>query len=69
MLPPIRRMRSVGSSTYSGGGWSVTGPQPVPSAIAIKIDVPWARRTASTTWELALLTGEGEPVKSETPDD
>jgi len=24
-----------------GGGWSVTGPQPVPSAVAIKLEVDW----------------------------
>ncbi len=24
-----------------GGGWSMTGPDPMPSAIALKIDVAW----------------------------
>ena len=34
--------QEVGGKLYIlGGGWSVTGPVVPPSAVAIKIDVPW----------------------------
>ena len=45
-----------------GGGWSVTGPDPMPSAIALKIDVPWDEAGTQHTWELALLDQDGVPV-------
>jgi hypothetical protein len=32
---------SEGKLNVLGGGWSVTGPNPTPSAIAIYIQVPW----------------------------
>src|SRR5712692_6126152 len=35
-----------------GGGWSVTGPAPSPSAIALKIEVPWDE--ANTRHKLTL---------------
>ena len=45
-----------------GGGWSVTGPDPAPSAIALKIDVPWDQTNVRHRWELALLDEDGAPV-------
>jgi hypothetical protein len=45
-----------------GGGWSVTGPDPVPSAIALKIDVPWDQANERHRWQLALLDDDGIPV-------
>ena len=34
--------QAIGGKLYVlGGGWSITGPAPTPSAIVIKIDVPW----------------------------
>jgi len=30
-----------------GGGWSVTGPDVPPMALAIKLDVPWSDANAS----------------------
>ena len=45
-----------------GGGWSITGPDPVPSAIAMKIDVPWDQANQKHRWELALLDDDGVPV-------
>jgi hypothetical protein len=45
-----------------GGGWSITGPDPVPSAIALKIDVPWDQANQRHHWELALLDDDGVPV-------
>ncbi len=32
---------SDGKLYILGGGWSMTGPDPVPSAVALKIDVYW----------------------------
>ena len=32
---------SDGKLFILGGGWSMTGPDPVPSAVALKIDVDW----------------------------
>lgn len=46
----------------SGGGWSVTGPQPVPSALAIKIDIPWDQTNRPFKIEVALLGQDGQPV-------
>ena len=37
-----------------GGGWSVTGPDPAPSAIALKIDVPWDQANMALTLVGAL---------------
>jgi hypothetical protein len=46
-----------------GGGWSVTGPQPTPMAIALKIDVPWDQTNTRHNWRLELLDADGEPVR------
>jgi hypothetical protein len=51
-----------------GGGWSVTGPKPVPSAIAIKIEVPWDQANQKHEWRLSLLTQDGEAALAETPE-
>jgi len=45
-----------------GGGWSVTGPQPAPMAIALKIDVPWDQTNTRHRWRLELVTGDGQQV-------
>jgi hypothetical protein len=45
-----------------GGGWSITGPDPTPSAIAIKLDVPWDRAEEPHRWMLALVDADGSPV-------
>ena len=51
-----------------GGGWSITGPQPVPSAIAIHIEIPWDQANMQHSWRLELVDSDGEPVRIETPD-
>jgi hypothetical protein len=48
-----------------GGGWSITGPGPVPFAIAIKIEVPWDRANERHTLTLTLLDGDGHQVPVE----
>jgi len=51
-----------------GGGWSITGPEPMPSAIAIKIDVGWHETEKMHHWELFLIDTDGEPVMFDTPE-
>ena len=51
-----------------GGGWSMTGPDPVPSAVALKIDVDWHEAETSHHWELFLEDADGRPVLMETAD-
>ena len=51
-----------------GGGWSVTGPDPAPSAIAIKIEVDWNEADAEHHWELFVVDADGKEVGVETPD-
>lgn len=50
-----------------GGGWSITGPQLAPTAIAIKIDVPWSEANQRHTLRLDLLDDDGQPVMVPTP--
>jgi hypothetical protein len=50
-----------------GGGWSLTGPDPVPSAIAMKIDVPATQTGSIHTWRLVLKDEDGYPVTMDTP--
>jgi hypothetical protein len=45
-----------------GGGWSVIGPEPLSSAIALKIDVPWDQSNRRHKFEFTLLDGDGNPV-------
>jgi len=51
-----------------GGGWSITGPGPVPSAIAIKIEVDWHEADRPHHWELFLEDADGRPVLVDTPE-
>lgn len=50
-----------------GGGWSIIGPDPVPMAIAIKVDVPWEEANRIHTLRLTLLDEDGQPVQVPTP--
>jgi hypothetical protein len=45
-----------------GGGWSITGPDPTPSALGIKIDVPWDEGNKKHRFRLALVDADGRPV-------
>jgi hypothetical protein len=45
-----------------GGGWSVTGPDVPPMALAIKLDVPWSAANASHAFELTLVDTDGRAV-------
>ena len=55
--------QEVGGKLYIlGGGWSITGPDPVPMAIALKLEVPWDRTNEQHALLLELLDEDGEPV-------
>ena len=51
-----------GELNLLGGGWNITGPQPVPSALALLIEVPWDRANEQHHVRLELLDADGEPV-------
>lgn len=51
-----------GKLYISGGGWTVTGPQPVPSALALLLHVPWDLANTKLTFQLRLLHEDGQPV-------
>ena len=46
---------SDGKLTVVGGGWSLTGPDPVPFGIAILIRVPWDPANQRHVMRLELL--------------
>jgi hypothetical protein len=51
-----------------GGGWSVTGPDPTPSAVAIKVAVDSHEFNVPHHWELFLEDADGQQVRFETPE-
>src|SRR5579863_8697337 len=51
-----------------GGGWSLIGPDPMPSGIGLKIDVDWTEIERSHHWELYLVDEDGQPVIVDTPE-
>ena len=46
-----------------GGGWSVTGPDPSPSALAIALKVPWDEANRRHDLRVELLDSDGQPVR------
>jgi hypothetical protein len=50
-----------------GGGWSITGPDPTPMAIVIKIEVPWTNANTPHELRLALFDEDERPVVVPTP--
>lgn len=50
-----------------GGGWSIIGPEPCPTAIAIKIEVPWNQTNKKHNLRLELLDSNYHPVLVPTP--
>ena len=49
-----------------GGGWSITGPEPSPMALAIKIEVPWDQANQQHACRLELLDSDGQAVRVDT---
>jgi hypothetical protein len=50
-----------------GGGWSLIGAEPMPTGLALKIDVDWTEIDHAHHWELFLLDQDGLPVLAATP--
>jgi hypothetical protein len=62
--------QEVGGKLYIlGGGWSITGPGPVPMAIALKLEVPWDRTNEPHSLLIELLDEDGEPVLVDGPEE
>ena len=53
-------------SDFIGGGWSMTGPEPVPFGIALLIRVPWDQANRLHKLRLELLDADGHPVLVDT---
>lgn len=51
-----------------GAGWSIIGADPVPMAIAAKIEVPYTGQSADHHWEIELTDEDGGPVFVPTAD-
>jgi hypothetical protein len=61
--------QAVGNKLYiCDGGWSITGPVPTPSALALDIKVPWDEREHEHALRLDLLDSDGQPVLAPTPE-
>jgi hypothetical protein len=55
--------QAVGNKLYIlGGGWSIIGPGPTPSAIALYIKIPWDQANVKHTMRLELVDSDGHPV-------
>jgi hypothetical protein len=55
--------QAVGGKLYVlGGGWSITGPDPTPMALAIKIEVPWDATNLKHKLRLELVDSDGQAV-------
>jgi hypothetical protein len=52
-----------------GGGWNIIGPDPVPVALAMLIEVPWDRANERHTIRLELLDADAQPVCVPQPPD
>ena len=51
-----------------GGGWSLMGPEMVPSALVIKLDLDWHETDRTFHWEIFLEDADGGPVLFEGPE-
>ena len=51
-----------------GAGWSLTGPQPMPSAVVLKLDIDRHEVGREHYWELFLEDADGHPVGIDTPE-
>ena len=62
MLLADAAQAAEGKLNVLGGGWSITGPGPVPSAIAMLIEVPWDRANMRYPWQIELVDSDGDLV-------
>jgi hypothetical protein len=60
--------QAVGNKLFiCGGGWSLTGPDPTPGALAVDLKIPWDRRAEQHTIRFDLLDADGQRVLVPTP--
>jgi hypothetical protein len=59
---------SDGKLIVIGGGWSMTGPEPMPFGIAILIRVPWDQANHRHVMRLELLDADGQLVTVDVED-
>jgi hypothetical protein len=57
-----------GKLNIIGGGWTITGPIPSPSAIGLIVDVPWDQANTKHRFLIELLDSDGQPVMVDTPE-
>lgn len=58
--------QEVGGKLYVlGGGWSVTGPMPTSSAVAMLFLVPWDKSDVKHKIKLELVDSDGQPFQDE----
>lgn len=57
-----------GKLNVLGGGWTFTGPQPSPFAIAGIVEVPWQLTNQSHKIRFELIDLDGQAVNVETPE-
>lgn len=55
-----------GKLNLLGGGWNTTGPDPIPSAIGLVIQVPWDQTNRKHKLELALVDADGHAFMAPT---
>jgi hypothetical protein len=61
--------QAVGGKLYIlGGGWSITGPLPCPSAIAVLVSVPWNETNRKHRVKVELVDEDYRPVLVPTPE-
>lgn len=57
-----------GKLNVIGGGWSVTGPDPCPFALAGLFEVPWHMTNRQHEFRFELIDADGNAVTVETPE-
>ncbi|HYV16251.1 MAG TPA: hypothetical protein VE972_09525 [Conexibacter sp.] len=57
-----------GKLNVIGGGWSVTGPEPCPFALAGLFEVPWQMTNRQHEFRFELIDADGNAVTVETPE-
>jgi hypothetical protein len=56
-----------GKLNVLGGGWNITGPDPVPFALAGIIEVPWQETNRNHAFRFELIDLDGNPVVVDGP--
>jgi Family of unknown function (DUF6941) len=67
LIPADYVQMADGKLNVLGAGWTVTGPQPSPFALAAFIEYPWTEAGTKHTIRFELIDSEGVPVEVPTP--